>query len=348
MAAAVQAVLIETVTELATIGICVVNGCSLTGLSRSVYYKITRGYLHYQPVTDPIPQRQRHQPAALSEQERAEVVEVLTSEEYETLSVDQAYWRVFDAGKVSCSSATFHRTARAERLTGERRKVRRGAHSAIPVAFASRPNQLWSWDATELCGGVDGQQRYQLMLVLDVYSRDPMAWSIEPSVTADAAKTMFAEAFGRLGVPDTVHADRGSAMRSNALTGLFAAFEISASFSRPRVSDDNPFSESMFKTLKYDQSCPDQFDNIDHARAWTATFLHTYAHEHCHSGIGHYHPAAVYDGTVNHDIAHRQAHLDAAYQAHPERFRHPPTAPTVKPTGINHRPKKTHHLSQPG
>lgn len=344
MAATVQAVLIATVTELATTGISRKEGCELVGMPRSTYYKIIGDYHHYQPVADPVPHRERHQPAALSPAERAEVVEVLTSDIYETLSVTQTYWRAFDAHLVSCSAATFARIAREQRLTGDRRPVRRGT-SAVPVAFASWPNQLWSWDATELCGGPDGRERYQLMLVLDVYSRHPTAWSIEPAVTAAAAKAMFTEAFERLGIPDTVHADRGSAMRSDALAGLFAAFEIVASFSRPRVSDDNPFSESMFKTLKYDQSCPARFDNIDHAREWTANFLDRYTHQHCHSGIGNYHPAAVYDGTVDQDIAHRQARLDDIYAAHPERFRHPPAAPTIKPTGINHRPN-THEVSQ--
>lgn len=344
MAGGVQAVLTMTVTELATTGISKVEACDLVGLARSTYYRLSRGYQHYQPVTTPVAHRDRAQPAALTSAERAETVTVLEADEYAELSVCQTYWRAFDAGQVSCSAATFNRIAREERLTGDRRQVRRGTSTAVPVAFASRPNQLWSWDATELCGGLDGRERYQLMLVLDVYSRHPTAWSIEPSVTAPAAQAMFADAFARLGVPDTVHADRGSVMRSDALAGLFAAFDTVASFSRPRVSDDNPFSESMFKTLKYDQSCPARFDNIDHARAWTADFLDRYTHEHCHSGIGHYHPAAVYDGTVAQDIARRQARLDAIYAAHPERFRRPPTAPVVNPTGINHR--RTHDLSQ--
>jgi putative transposase len=132
-------------------------------------------------------------------------------------------------------------------------------------------------------------------------------------------------------------------MRSNDLIHHLHEHGIVTSYSRPRVSDDNPFSESMFKTLKYDLSCPDRFDSIEHARIWTHTFLTRYASHHRHSGLAHYTPAAVYHGTVETDQARRQAHLDHYWSRHPERFHRPPKAPTITTTGIN-----THLLSQQG
>lgn len=200
-------------TELAAVGMSTVRACELVGIPRSSFYRLSRGYRHYRAVVDPVPHRDRHQPAALTAAERGVVVEVLTDAQYLDVSVVQTYWRAFDAGRLSCSLATFCRIARAERLTGDRRRTRRGgSQRPVPTAVASRPNQLWSWDATELSGGPDGQERYQLMLILDVYSRFPVGWAIEPTVTGRAATTLFTAAFARHGTAETVHADNGSAM----------------------------------------------------------------------------------------------------------------------------------------
>jgi len=348
----------DTVTGLVErAGVTVGRGCQLVGLARSSYYRVARGYRHYRPVAAPVPHTARVQPAALTPAERDQIIAVLTEIDdtgepdadqqawAADLSVQQVYWRAFDAGLVGCSQRTFYRVAAGQQLVGDRRRGGHGRHGSHgrkpPAVAATRPNQLWSWDATELAG--PGQERYKLMLVLDVYSRYPVRWRIEYSETTPDAVELFTTAIAQYGVPSTVHADNGSVMRSHDLVDQLHDQGIVTSYSRPRVSDDNPFSESMFKTIKYDLSCPDRFDTIEHARAWTETFLTRYATEHRHSGIGHYTPAAVYHGTVDTDRARRQAHLDRSWQSHPERFRRPPRAPAITTTGIN-----AHLLSQEG
>lgn len=353
----------DTVTALhEQAGHPVSRACELVGLPRSTYYRISHGYRHYQPVTNPVPHTARVQPAALSPAEHDQILAVLTQaddlgvtqaggtglDEVATeadLSVQQVYWRAFDAGLLSCSQRTFYRVAARHRLVGDRRRGGHGRHGSHgrkpPAVLAERPDELWSWDTTELAG--PGRERYKLMLILDVYSRFPPGWRIEYDETTVHAVEMFTTAITRYAVPSTVHADNGSVMRSHDLVNQLHDHGIVTSYSRPRVSDDNPFSESMFKTIKYDLSCPDRFDSIDHARAWTDAFLARYAAEHRHSALGHYTPAAVYHGTVTTDQSRRQAQLDAYWQCHPERFRRPPKAPTITTTGIN-----AHLLSQEG
>ena len=342
------------------------QACALVGMARSTFYRLHRGYHHYQPVTAPVRHTDRPQPAALTPAERDQIITLLTAPHPDNddgadfgaegaddgaegagvdLSVHQIYWRAFDAGLVGCSQRTFYRVAARQRLVGDRRRGGHGRRGRVgrqpPAAAAARPNQLWSWDATELTG--PERERYKLMLIIDVYSRFPIGFKIEHEEATPHAIDLFATAINHFGVPEVIHADNGSVMRSNDLIHHLHDHHIVTSYSRPRVSDDNPFSESMFKTLKYDLTCPHHFDSIDHARAWTSTFLTRYATHHRHSGLGHHTPAAVYHGTADTDRARRQAHLDAYWRRHPERFHRPPTAPTITTTGIN-----THLLSQQG
>lgn len=326
-------------------GHTVAAACALVGLARSTFYRLDRGYRHYRPVAEPIAQQQRHQPAALTRAERAHILEVLTREEYTDLSVVQTYWRAFDAGLVACSQRTFYRVAGAAGLVGDRRAVRSGVGSrrTKPVVPADAPGDLWSWDVTEL-RGPRTQDRYQLYLVIDVFSRYPVAWRIEYTQDQQLAVAMFTSAIGIHGAPAVVHADNGGPMRSRALIDALEANRVVTSYSRPRVSDDNPFSESLFKTIKYDLNCPQRFDSIDHAREWTREFLHNYATEHRHSGLGHHTPAAAFTGTAADTHTQRQATLDRYWREHPERFRQRPTPPKPpQPTGIN-----TPKLSQTG
>ena len=196
---------------------------------------------------------------------------------------------------------------------------------------------------TELRGPTN-HARYYLYLIIDVFSRFPIGWCIETSISKKRAVTLFTDAIRTHGAPTVVHSDNGSSMRSQDLIDTLQDHGIITSYSRPRVSDDNPFSESLFKTIKYDPSCPDKFDNLDHARQWTTDFLDLYATEHRHSGLGRHTPASVFRGTATHVHAQRQHALDAYYAQHPERFRRAPRAPPLpRPTGIN-----THLLSQAG
>lgn len=292
MAQAGEAVLIDTVGALHRDAAMPVTAAgALLGVPRSSYYRHTRGYRHYVPVTDPVPHVQRHQPAALSNDERAGIIELILAEKNTDLSVVQLHWRSFDAGLVACSESTFYRVARAQNLTGDRRRTRRTTTAArrAPVAQAGRPGQLWSWDITML-HGPRKQDRYLLYLVRDVFSRFPVAWRIEYAEVPEMAVQMFAEAFETFGVPEVVHADNGPSMRSHALIVALDEAGAHRTHSRPRVSDDNPFSESLFKTVKYDLWCPLRFDDIDYARRWTETFMTRYALEHPSQCPGPAHP----------------------------------------------------------
>lgn len=334
-------------TALEQLGLHVTDSCTRIGLPRSTYYRRSRGYRHYRPVATPIPQKQRRQPAALSPDEQAAVVDVLTSAEYGDKSVVQTYWRAFDAGQVACSERTFYRIAAAEGLAGDRRRTKRGASGATarpaPAVAANNVGELWSWDITEL-NGPGRLDRYYLYLVIDVFSRYPVGWCIEYAQAKERAVTMFSTAIQIHGVPTVVHADNGATMRSDLLVDALATAGVLTSYSRPRVSDDNPFSESLFKTIKYDLDCPDRFQSIGHAREWTQDFLHRYATEHRHSGLGHHTPASVHDGTAAQIRQRRQNALDEYWKQHPERFRRRPQAPQHPHTaGIN-----THLLSQTG
>lgn len=319
--------------------------CASVGLPRSTFYRISQQYSHYRRVPSPVPHADRHQPAALTGAEKADVLAVLTDEQYANLSVVQTYWRALDAGKVSCSQRTFYRIARSARFVGDRRrrKYNTGKHSRrTPIVHAGAVGELWSWDVTEL-RGPRYQDRYKLYAVMDVFSRYPVAWRIEYHEKIDHAVSMFTQAWATHGVPGTVHADNGSVMRSGPLMAALDSAGAFASFSRPRVSDDNPFSESLFKTIKYDLDCPVQFESIDHAREWTRAFFHRYSTQHRHSGLGRCTPEQVHTGTAIQVRRQRQLTLDHYYQQHPNRFRKPPQAPPLPTaTGINT------HLSQTG
>lgn len=346
MAEATQAVLIATVTTLAEENaMSVAAACPLVGLPRSTYYRISRGYQHYRPVAEPIPHRERRQPAALGLDERAGILTALSAPEYEDKSVVQTYWLAFDAGELACSQRTFYRVANTHRLVGDRRRTRShgSSSSRTPAVAAGKVGDLWSWDITELRGPTNND-RYYLYLIIDVFSRYPVGWCIETYISKKRAVKLFTAAISTHGTPKVVHSDNGSSMRSQELIDTLHGTGVVTSYSRPRVSDDNPFSESLFKTIKYDPSCPDRFESIDHARDWTSDFLHLYATEHRHSGLGRHTPASVFTGTA-HQIRQRRQHaLDKYYAQHPERFRRRPTAPEPpQPTGIN-----THLLSQTG
>lgn len=317
-------------------GMSVTAACELVGIARSTFYRISRSYQHYRPAAEPIAQADRFQPAALTDVEREQVEMALLREEYADLSVAETYWQAFDHGLILCSQRTFYRIATRLGLVGDRRRRRTGGGQGRrnkPVVAATRPNQLWSWDFTELRG--PGRQRYRLGLVIDVYSRFPVAWHIGHCEDRKVAAAMFTTAFAEHGTPDAVHSDNGPVMRSNDVREAFGA-HVQASFSRPRVSNDNPFSESLFKTIKYDLTRPEVFDDIEHARMWTAATLERYAHQHRHSGLGFHTPASIYNGTADDLHAYRQRRLTAMYQANPHRYRQPPKPPDLPgPTGIN-------------
>lgn len=305
------------------------------GLPRSSYY-----YRRHPRPFDLQARSRQHcrQPAALTRAEREQVIRLLTDPGRAARSVSQVYWDGLDGGLIGCSRSTFYRIARAEGMVGDQRRGRHNQPAArgsrpIPVAAADRVNQLWSWDITQLPG--PGKRRYQLLLAIDVYSRYPVGWRIVSSATRQDAVELFTQAFAAHGLPKVLHADNGTQMRSHAMADLLAD-TVTASYSRPHVSDDNPFSEALFKTIKYDQTMPEYFSDIEHAKDWTEDYLHRYATRHHHAGLNHYTPEQVFTGTVTAAHRARQDRLEAYYQTHPERFRRPPQAPPPPTgTGIN-------------
>ena len=180
-----------------------------------------------------------------------------------------------------------------------------------------RPNQVWSWDITVL-RSVDRGRNFRLYVILDVFSRYVVGWRLEHGEGTLEALEMITDALSReRAKPEVLHADRGSVMTSTDMSKYLAKLGIIQSHSRPRVSNDNPFSESQFKTMKYDLGYPRHFTGIEHARAWTTRFIHAYNTEHRHSGIGYYTPESVHEGTWPERQERRQTALNAAWQRTP-------------------------------
>jgi putative transposase len=197
-----------------------------------------------------------------------------------------------------------------------------------PELVAHQPNDVWSWDITKLPGPVRGEF-YQLYVMLDIFSRYPVGWRVEHHEDADIAQAWMAELTALHGRPGAIHADRGSAMTSKNVAQLLIDLGVARSHSRPRVSNDNPFSESQFKTLKYRNDFPERFDSIEHARTWCKGFFDYLRHEHRHSALGLHTPASVYFGTAADIQAERARVMADAYAANPNRFGTPPQPPKL-------------------
>jgi putative transposase len=243
---------------------------------------------------------------------------------------------LLDEGVYHCSLRTMHRILEQEGETGERRDQLTHPAYQKPELLATAPNQLWSWDITKLKGPAKWTYFY-LYVILDVFSRYVVGWMVAPRETAELAKRLIADTCDKQNIQPgqlTVHADRGSSMTSKPVAFLLAELGVTKSHSRPYVSDDNPYSESQFRTMKYRPEFPDRFGCIQDSRAFCQDFFQWYNHEHRHSGIGLLAPAMVHFGETPAVLAQRQAVLDAAYHAHPERFVRRPPKPLPLPSEV--------------
>ncbi len=302
--------------------------CVLTGRSRATRYRHAVG-----PVLGPRPRRPSP-PNAMSETERGEVLALLRSPGYCDLAVAQVWARELDAGRYLCSISSMYRVLRAVGEVRERRSQATHPARVKPELVATQPNQVWSWDITKL-KGPDRGVYYDLYVILDIFSRYVVGWLVAPSESGELARDLIADCINRHGVARdqlTVHADRGTSMTSKPVSALLVDLGVIRSHSRPHVSNDNPYSESAFKTLKYCPAFPDRFGSIADARAFVEIFMAYYNHEHRHSGIALHTPASVHYGTATGIRAQRARTLDAAYAAHPDRFTRRPTPP--KPPAI--------------
>ena len=301
--------------------------CVALGLAVSTYYR-RRG---------PRPTRARRPspPRTLAATERTAILEVFHAPPWVDLAPAQVYARLLDAGRYLCSERTMYRILAAHREVRERRDQLRHPRYAAPQLLATGPNQLWSWDITKLLGPAKWTYFY-LYVILDVFSRYVVGWMVAHRESAVLAERLIGETCARQGITPgelTLHADRGSSMTSTPVALLLADLGVTKTHSRPHVSNDNPFSEAQFKTLKYRPEFPDCFGAIVEARSFCQRFFPWYNTEHHHTGLGLLTPADVHFGRAAARVAARAAVLAAAHAARPERFvrgvPHPPALPSA-------------------
>jgi putative transposase len=292
---------------------------------------------------EPRPRRPRPTPArALSEREREQVLELLHSERFVDSSPAQVWATLLDEGTYLASERTMYRLL-ASHHGGVRERRDQLTHPgyARPELLAERPNELWSWDITKLKGPAKWTAFY-LYVILDVFSRYAVGWTVQYRETGQLAKALITQSVEQQQItPEqlTVHADRGIPMRSKPVAFLMADLGVTRSHSRPYTSTDNPYSEAQFKTLKYRPEFPERFDSIEQAREFCRGFFHWYNHEHRHSGIGLMTPAAVHYGRAQQLHTARARVLEAAYARNPERFvRQAPVPPALPTTAWINKP----------
>ena len=292
----------------------VVAACAALGISRATFYRAKR------PVP---PTATRARPArSLTEEERANILAILNSVRFSDKAPAQVYAALLDEKWFLCSIRTMYRILSAAGQSRERRNQRRHPPHVTPQLVARAPNQVWVWDITKVPGPERGVY-FCLYVALDIFSRAVVGWTIATTESAELWRDVVEQACTRHGIQSgqlTIHADRGSPMTAKSTALLYADLGIAASHSRPRVSNDNAFAETAFKTLKYRPEMPLRFGSLEDARAFFSKLLTWYNEQHFHSGIALLTPADVHAGTAPAIVAARQRVLDAAYQAHPERF----------------------------
>ncbi|WP_077491126.1 DDE-type integrase/transposase/recombinase, partial [Sinomonas mesophila] len=282
----VRQLVLNVVADLAAAGWAVRTACALAGISHATWYR-SLSPSHAAGVM--VPHRERAYPNRITPAEQEAFLAELNSPAHAHLSVTQAWHRIMDAGTVLCSLASAHRIAARAGQNGDRRAQRprgNGTSRPKPVHEATAPGQLWSWDITMLRG--PGRETYRLYTVMDVFSRRVMAHRVEPAETAAHAAELIRDAVAAAPTPPTVlHSDNGTPMRAGTTVDLAQSLGITVSYSRPRVSNDNPYSEALFRTVKYDLGFPPRFTGIQHARGHTTAFFHDYNTSHRHSGLNY-------------------------------------------------------------
>jgi len=320
----------------------VAPACRALGVARATFYRTTRGTTGQQ--------QPRKTPArALSPVERERVREVL----YEPRFVDRAPGEVvatlLDEQRYLCSERTMYRILAAEQASRERRRQRKHPVYAKPELVATAPNQVWSWDITKLLGPRKWTY-YYLYVLLDLYSRYAIGWMVADRENATLASNLIEETCRKYEVNPktlTLHSDRGSPMTAKCTAQLLADLGVTRSLSRPRVSDDNPFSEAQFKTLKYHPGFPGRFVSQPQATSYCRSFFPWYNHQHRHGGIAMLTPADVHLGKADGILNTRRSALAKAFQAHPERFPRGCPKPAALPEAVYINPPQI-QAAQPG
>ena len=322
--------------------------CAAAGVPRASWYRRHRASPALaRPAA--VPHRDRAQPRALGLAERQAILDVLHSPRFADLAPAEIWAILLDEGTYLGSQSTFYRLLRAAGETRERR--RQAVHPAAvkPELAATAPNQVWSWDITKLHGPAKWTY-YYLYVILDIHSRYVTGWMLATCESAALAEKLIAATCAKQGIGRgqlTIHADRGSSMTSKPVAFLLADLGVIQSHSRPHVSNDNPYSEAQFKTLKYRPGFPARFGSIEAARAYCQDFFTWANHEHRHSGIGLHTPADLHHGHAPAVRRKRAATLGAAYAAHPERFvSQPPEPPKIPASSWINPPQHTEATAQ--
>jgi len=317
---------IQAVPELGPVAACGAFSVSRASLHR----------LRNPPLASTGPRPRPSPPRALTTEERVNVLGHLHAERFQDRSPAEVYSTLLDEGVYCCSIRTLYRILAGEGEARERRDQLTHPPYQKPQLLATGPNQLWSWDITKLLGPAKWTYFY-LYVILDVFSRYVVGWMVADREGKELARQFIAETCGKQQIDPgqlTLHADRGSSMTSKPVALLLADLGVTKTHSRPHVSDDNPFSESQFKTLKYRPGFPDRFASKEHARSFCQQFFPWYNIEHHHSGLGLLTPEVVHTQRAEQVRDLRQHTLDAAFAAHPERFVRKPPQPPALPTEV--------------
>ena len=289
--------------------------CEALGVARATFYRRRR------PKTGQ--RRSRPAPArALDAAERAEVFGVLCSPRFADPAPAEVYATLLDEGVHLCSERTMYRILAENRAVRERRAQRSHPNHPKPEVVARAPNEVWSWDITRLLGP-EKWRYFHLYVILDIFSRYVTGWMVAERETAGLAGHLVGETCLKHGVQPrvlTLHSDRGSPMTAKCTAQLLADLGVTQSLGRPRVSNDNPYSEAHFKTVKYHPGFPGRFGCIEEAKDFCRAFFQWYNTEHRHGGIGLLTPQQVHLGRAPEVIEHRRNVLAAAYAARPDRF----------------------------
>lgn len=292
--------------------------CRALGVSRAGLYR-RREICKAAPR---VPKKRPAPPRTLPSKERLELLNILHSERFQDKAPHEVYATLLDEGIYLCSVRTMYRILEENSEVKERRNQLRHPDYKKPELLAVLPNQVWSWDITKLLGPATWTY-FHLYVILDIFSRYVVGWMVASCESAVLAERLIKETCGKQGIQKgqlTIHADRGSSMKSKPVAFLLADLGVTKTHSRPHVSDDNPYSEAQFKTLKYRPDFPKRFGSIEDARAFCQGFFRWYNQEHKHTGISLLTPGVVHHGRADEVIQARQSVLTAAYAEHPERF----------------------------
>ncbi len=293
------------------------TACLAFGVGRSSFYRRQKPKEQNQVSATPRRSRRR-----LTEEERRTILETLNSDRFGDCPPAEVYATLLDEGVYLCSISTMYRILRVEQQVRERRAQLQHPNYAKPELLATAPNQVWSWDITRLLGPAKWVY-FQLYVILDIFSRYVVGWLVADRESEALAVELIKQTCAKQNIRPgelTIHADRGSSMTSKPVAFLLADLGVLKTHSRPHVSNDNPYSESQFKTMKYRPEFPRRFGSVEDARAFGAVFFPWYNSEHRHSGIGLLTPEMVHYGRGEQIIQQRAAVLEGAYAAKPERF----------------------------